>query len=161
AQMSGMFFGPMIAAILFALWWLFASRVRWRDRFLVLAVCFLGGFGMIKLGHSSLGIFALILDGVPVVTTVWTLWLLATRSWAWPARRWGLIVVVLAAWSSFLLLRFEGTTGSFIPSFAYRWSPTLEDRFLAERSESSNAKTVTSPSALTLVQKPGDWPGFR
>jgi outer membrane protein assembly factor BamB len=161
AQMYGMFFGPMIAAALFTLWWLFASRVRWRDRFLILAVCALGGVGMVKLGHSSMGLFALILDGVPVVTTVWTLWLLATRSWAWPARRWGLIGVILAAWGAFLLLRFEGTTGDFIPSFAYRWGPTIEDRFLAERLGTSNVKTVSSPSAESLVLKPGDWSGFR
>jgi outer membrane protein assembly factor BamB len=161
AQMYGMFFGPMIATALFAIWWLFASRVRWRDRFLVLVICGLGGFGMVKLGHSSLGFFALIIDGLPVVMTVWTLWLLATRSLAWPTRRWGLVGMILAAWGVFLFLRFEGTTGNFIPSFAYRWSPTIEDRFLAERSDASNAKTIAAPVAETLVQKPGDWPGFR
>jgi outer membrane protein assembly factor BamB len=67
---------------------------------------------------------------------------------------------IIVAWGAFLFLRFEGTTGDFIPSFAYRWSPTIEDRFLAERSGVPDAKTVATPSA-DMVLKSGDWPGFR
>jgi len=163
AQFYGMFFGPMIATALFALWWLLASRVRWRDRFLVLAMCALGGFGVIKLADSSLGSppMVLIVYGLPAVVTVWTLWLLATRSWQWSARCLGLICVIFAVCGVFLLLRFEGTTGDIIPKFAYRWSPTMEDRFLAERSGGLEAKEVVAPSAEPLLLKPGDWPGFR
>jgi outer membrane protein assembly factor BamB len=164
AQFYGMFFGPMIATLLFGLWWLFASRVRWRDRFLVLGVCVLGSFGVIKLAHSSLAgppPMVLIVYGLPAIITVWTLWLLATRSWAWPARCVGLSGAILGVCGVFLLLRFEGTTGDIIPKFTYRGSPTMEDRFLAERSGTLAAKTVPALSADTLMLKPGDWPGFR
>jgi outer membrane protein assembly factor BamB len=48
-----------------------------------------------------------------------------------------------------------------IPSFAYRWSPTMEDRFLDGRSSRMEARAVVAPSADLLLLKPGDWPGFR
>src|SRR5262245_45854826 len=42
-QLYGMMFGPMAGLAAFVLWWLFASRLRWVDRLLVLAVCVAAG----------------------------------------------------------------------------------------------------------------------
>ncbi len=43
AFMYAVFYGPMVAAVLVLLCWLFVSRVPWRDRLLILLMVVAGG----------------------------------------------------------------------------------------------------------------------
>jgi outer membrane protein assembly factor BamB len=176
-QFYGMFFGPMAAALLFVVWWLFASRIRWRDRFLVLLACAAVGAATWPFRHSSLSIFGLLIFALPIVMTTWALWLLVTPFLRWPIRLMGLLVVFLLTWSNFPLIRWEGVDGSMSSKFSFRWTPTAEERFLAdrqarnapeeqflaERSARKTGETAGSKSAAAgpAVLKPGDWPEFR
>src|SRR5256885_16140201 len=42
-QFMAMFYAPMVGLAAVAVWWVFASRVPWSDRFLTLGVCLLAG----------------------------------------------------------------------------------------------------------------------
>src|SRR5581483_10247492 len=115
--------GPMIGAALFAVWWLFGSRVRWADGFLGLLACAGVGAAAFRLCHPSVGMLVLIIYALPVVMTGWVVWLLATPFLRWSVRRAGLLLVFVLVWGYFGLVRLEGVDGSFSATFAYRWTP--------------------------------------
>jgi outer membrane protein assembly factor BamB len=156
------FWGPMVTTAAFLAWWLFASRLRWMDQLVILAACGVAGaatFPFFDPSFRSIGFFALFLFVLPWVATVWVGWLLVTPMLRWPARRLGLLVALLLAWGYFTLVRFEGADGSFASSFQFRWTPTAEDKLLAEL---ASRKPAVAPEAGLLVGlQPGDWPGFR
>jgi outer membrane protein assembly factor BamB len=158
-------FGSMILAVLFAIWWLFFSRVRWTERLFGLLACAVIGAIAHRYFHPKLqgtgldqALFTISFYVLPVVTTGWVLWLLIARSLSRPIRLAGLFVVFLLTWGYFTAVRLEGVTGGFSPEFSFKWQPTAEDRFLAERGGSNPTADV---AAKPLELQPGDWPGFR
>jgi len=150
-----MFWSPIVATLAVVGWWLFASRLPWADRLLGVLVCVAAGLTALRLSDSSMAIPFLMFT-LKWVTTAWVGWLLVTPFLSWPVRRWGLVVVLLLVWSFFPLLRFDGVDGSMKADFAWRWSPTAEQQFLAE-----SRGTPAAPDAEVLTLQPGDWPGFR
>ncbi|HLJ96044.1 MAG TPA: PQQ-binding-like beta-propeller repeat protein [Gemmataceae bacterium] len=157
-----MMWGPVLAVLALAVWWVLASRLRWTDRWLGLLACAAAGAAAYPFFNSGFGLFGVAIYALPVVTTAWVLWLVLTPLLRWPVRRVGLVVVFVLAWGYFTLLRFEGIDGNMSATFQYRWRPTAEQRFLAEiaakpRSEAS----ADRPAAEPLTLQPGDWPGFR
>jgi outer membrane protein assembly factor BamB len=166
AHFMGWFLGPVVGVAALAIWWLFASRVRWADRFLVVLVCLGAGAVTWFFCHPTFQLIGLVMYGLPTATTAWVLWLVATPFLSWPVRRAGLLVVLLVAWGWCALLRFEGTTGAFSAYFQFRWKPTAEEQFLAEVEAGKLGKsplTPTPPQGETekVVLQAGDWPGFR
>ena len=112
--------------------------------------------------HSTINIFGLIILILPTVMTAWVGWLLIASFLSWPIRRAGLLVVLVLAWGSFALLRFDGVTGSMKMTLSLRWSQTAEERFLAEhasRKKSAEVLALVGEKAPDL--NPGDWPAFR
>jgi outer membrane protein assembly factor BamB len=103
---------------------------------------------------------ALIAYALPVVTTAWVVWLVVTPFLRWPARRVGVLVVLLAAWGLFVLVRYEGVYGDMAPAFRFRWFLTPEEKYLADRAA---GKLRHAPAAKTPppALETDDWPGFR
>jgi outer membrane protein assembly factor BamB len=156
-QFLAKFYGPMVATLLIAVWWLFFSRLRWSDRVFLFGVFVGGGIAAAFVCHESFR-FALVMYALPVVTSAWVLWLLATPFLDWPVRRIGLVAVFLLAWGAATLLRMDGVDGSFSAEFQWRWGTTAEERFLAEyRAKSTPGQIVDEVVKL----EEGDWPGFR
>src|SRR5436189_254064 len=75
------------------------------------------------LSDPSFGMMGMMLYALPIVTSAWVLWLLATPCLYWTARRDGLLLVFVLAWGCFTLVRFEGTNGSISADMHFRWSP--------------------------------------
>jgi outer membrane protein assembly factor BamB len=159
-QFMGMFWGPMVGAALLAIWWLFFSRLPWADRFVVLLACTVIGAASYAGYHSTFGFFGLIIYALPTALTAWVGWLVLTPFLRWPVRRAGLIAVLVLAWGFFDLLRFEGVTGDFSAELAFRWTPTAEEKFLADERAGKLAGQDSSGGQPAMLQ-PGDWPGFR
>jgi outer membrane protein assembly factor BamB len=153
----GMFYGPIFGILTLAGWWFFASRVGWSDRWqlplaFLIAVILAG-----LLAHPSF-YMGLLLFGLPVVLTLSVGWLVLTLWLSWPIRRAGLLVLFVVGWGSCDLFRFDGIAGSMQSEISWRWSPTAEERFLAERGEATG---FVANQAVELTLQPGDWPGFR
>jgi outer membrane protein assembly factor BamB len=158
----GMFMGPMVAAVLLSIWWLFFSRLRWWERPLILFSCAAFGAGAYFLYHESVGAFGVIMFALPAVLTAWVGWLLVASFLSWPLRRAGLLVILLLAWGSFALVRFDGVTGSMKMDLSWRWSQTAEERFLAHRAtRQKSAEAQALAEEKTPDFNPGDWPAFR
>jgi outer membrane protein assembly factor BamB len=148
-----------LTILLFAVWWLAASRLGWAERLGLLGVAVFVGVGVAILADkSALGF--ILMPGLPLVLTVWTFGLLVMRNWRPQRRRLALAGALCVTWSAFLLVRTEGVAGDFQYVLRWRWIRTPEQEYLAERDRSGEANSpVAKRESLTLRQ--GDWPGFR
>jgi outer membrane protein assembly factor BamB len=162
-QFFGWMIGPLVGAVGLMAWWVFASRIRWADRWLGLVVFIAAGAATAFLSHSSFGIFGVMLYALPTVVTAWVIWLLVTPFLRWPVRRVGLLIVLILAWGCHTLVRNEGVDGSFSAAFRPRWTQTSEQQFLAEleAGKLGRAQAATASSAVPTNAGPDDWPGFR
>ena len=63
----------------------------------------------------------------------------------------------------FTLVRFDGVSGAFEAVIwnNWRWKPSAEDKFLAERNLNSVSKPVETGCQATASLQTGDWPCFR
>ena len=148
-----------LTTVLFAVWWLAASRVRWTERLLVLGTAAFAGAGTAALAHKSVGPF-LLLPGLPLVLTVWMLGLLVVRKWRPRQRALALMSLLCLSCGAFTLLRAEGMQGDGQLALRWRWSPTPEQLYLAEVAGKEETAARLAPQQGLRLQ-PGDWPGFR
>jgi outer membrane protein assembly factor BamB len=153
---------PALLILSYFIWWWASRRIPILDRLYGFALIVGSTALAIWLCHPSLGWFGMLSIGLPVVLTVWTLWLLLVKKTALSWSRLGGLVLVLVAWTPFLLIRNDGVNADLQGDTRWRWSPTAEDLFLAEKARSADATTPGSPAVeKALVLGPGDWPEFR
>jgi outer membrane protein assembly factor BamB len=148
-----------LLTLVFLVWWWANRRIGLADKLLGFAAAVLSGVAANFLYHQSMAQFGLIFFPWPVVLTAWAVWVALARNAPAGVRRLGLVVVPVLAWAPFALIRTEGIDGEQRSDVHWRWTPTAEDRFLAE-----NARSAGDPAApLPPVEQldPGDWPGFR
>jgi outer membrane protein assembly factor BamB len=143
----------------FLIWWLSRRSISWRDRLLAIALWIAGTFVAERLADKTLAsAFSMVLSSLPFVITGWVLWMWIARRRSAKVQRWGIAGVLLLSLGYFTLVRWDGLDANQFPHFNWRWSPTAEERFLAENGRASKA-AATAESQWTL--KPGDWPEFR
>lgn len=158
------FIAPMAATVLVIGWWLFASRLSWKDRMMVLAAFAVAALVTARVCKDTFPGTALLMYALPVVMTVWVGWLLVTYKASWPMRRLGLMGALVVAWTFFMLVRFDGIYGGMKPHFSWRLAPTAEERLLTELKEKPAEVQVPASAetaATKLVLAAGDWPAFR
>jgi outer membrane protein assembly factor BamB len=150
----------LLTTLLFLIWWLIASRTGRGERFAVASTFVATFVATALLADRSLGPFYLLVPGLPVVLTAWTLTLIAVRKRSQQRRRLALMGAICLSWSLFLLLRAEGMGGDGSLAIRGRWSRSVETDYLSQRPASPG----TAPAAATqqpLYLEPGDWPDFR
>jgi len=178
--------GELAGAFAIVVWWAFFSRARWFERVgaLVLMVAAiaatrptldpsvaLAGMGMLYFIYA-----------IPTLCLAFVVWAVATRRLPDRLRRATMVATILLAAASWALVRTSGVTGDFTSEFAFRWTPTPEQRLLAQPTETPAALppapvvanppaagavaiAAGSPKVLAPVTAPPttgpDWPGFR
>lgn len=161
-MMLSKMFAPIGGALLFVVWWLFFSRADWNDRWSLFGLWAMSGAAALMIFfHRSIGGMAMVMFAIPVVVTVWLIWLLVTPRLDWITRSLGLVIVFLGAWGYFAMLRFDGVYGDFDSQISYRWIDSDESKFMDERTKSKLSPKSADTPAATLVRSPGDWPAFR
>jgi outer membrane protein assembly factor BamB len=163
AQMFVVFL-TMLAAValltlLFTIWWLTNRRISRADRWACLGVAVICGVASEFLA-SKVGVMAWLLMSLPWVVTIWTGWLLLARPASPRTRRLGVMTLLVLTWSAFLLIRFEGLRGDGKAVMHWRWTPSAEDLYRAEREKRQAEPAIVLPVTELTVQ-PSDWPGFR
>src|SRR5262249_27941467 len=73
----------------------------------------------------------------------------------------GALAVVWLTWSAFTLVRIDGLTADLHGDLRWRWSPSAEDLFRAERAARGEGGETVPESAQPLSAGPGDWVAFR
>lgn len=118
------------------LWWTLFSRAPWADR--------LGGLALVigamavtpRLLHESVARgnmgYQFFLWAIPAVSLALVASAVAGRRLADGPRRALMAAAILIACGAFTLLRSKGVTGSGMPEFTWRWTPSAEERLLAQ-----------------------------
>ncbi len=149
-----------LGAVLFLGWWLFFSRLTWKDRLLVPAVVAAAGGIVYLIGAETVG-FSLMMTGVPWLLAAAAVWLLVSQSLSWPTQRVGLFAVIVLVFGYCALIRWDGMSGEFEETTNWRWVPTVEDQYAAHRATQGASIPASVTSESPVVLQPGDWPAFR
>jgi outer membrane protein assembly factor BamB len=155
----------LLANVTIAVWWLRNKSISRRDRLSGFIATAVGGIIAILVCDKSYNWLTLGLYSLPVVLTAGTLWLLLANRFSILPSRVGLALVVLATWGYFTLIRMDGVSGELKSAVHWRWIPSAEELFLAERQEKGgtgpDARSKRSTALQLLAIQPGDWPDFR
>ncbi len=149
--------------LLFLGWWFLQRGASRSDRWRAFGLVAAGAVVAALLADKTVGPF-LVVMGLPFVLMAWTVWLLLTKNSSRRLRWVGFCILTWACWGYFDLVRWNGLNGSQQTEAAWRWNPTAEQLFLAERATTNDAAANARPPAATaeqLVARPGDWTEFR
>src|SRR6187402_649209 len=141
--------GPLAGGVLIFLWWLLLSRARWTERLGVMAVLIAAGIAAYFVVHPSIrggfmGRMFPFFFGIPGLAFALVVWAVAARRLESRARYALLTAVVLVVCGLFVALRTDGILGG-VPQLAWRWTPTAEDRLLAQ----APAEPAAAPAPVT------------
>jgi outer membrane protein assembly factor BamB len=175
-----------VGALLLLIWWLLFSRAMWRERLAGLALLALALYATSWIVHPSIGTGAMgmlfYILAIPVVTIAFVAGAVAGRRRSVGTRRRLMAAAVIAACGGLALLRTGGFDGNFDNDFAWRWSPTPEDRLLAQvatepplapapmpaapppaapASAAAAAAPVPAVATTSVPATRAAWPGFR
>jgi outer membrane protein assembly factor BamB len=159
-------FGAVALLLLsFLIWWMTNRSLPMMERLAVIAAAILGGLvALLIFREPTVAAPAILFYAVPIIITAITGWLFITRRSSPAQRRLGLFVLPLLVWVASDLVRMDGFSGQNTPVFHWRWSPTGEAQFLAERVRFEQGKQQPDLSDATiepLAPSPHDWPRFR
>jgi outer membrane protein assembly factor BamB len=161
----GFLYAMASAAVLvlaYSIWWWANRRIPLSRRAFGFVLILGAGAIVEPFCHPSVGWFGVLFTGLPIVLTVWTLWLLVEkRIWfAW--FRLGSLAIVTLTWACFTLIRIDGIDSDLHADVHWRWTPSEEDLFLAERRNNIGAGSVSDGAHVWTPQLlPDDWTGFR
>lgn len=185
--------GSLVFVVAIFVWWLFFSRAPWRERLWIfgamvaaLAVSRLAAHPSIRTG--AMGMLHPML-AIPTVAVAFAAVVTLTSKLSARTRRAASVGAILASAGIWALVRTGGFTGDFRHDLHWRWSPTAEERLLAQaplkpampttppaaavtvapeakpaaKVEAPAAATApsTSPAAVEPPETPAIWPGFR
>ena len=145
----------LIGGVAILLWWMFFSRAPWLERVGAVLLMVIATLATYFLVHPSIagGMMGRMVFVIAVPITLgpaFVAWAVATRRLPDRVRRVTMVAVILAACGMWTLLRTDGITGEGDPQLAWRWTPTPEQRLLAQGQDAPNpvapAARVTEPS---------------
>jgi outer membrane protein assembly factor BamB len=149
--------GGLVGALSVLLWWVFFSRVPWSERLGAVLFMALALAATKRLLHPSIAsagqgnlfyIFA-----IPLLSLGFVVWAVAARRLEGGARFVSMIATLLLASGVWTLLRTSGVTGDGQSELAWRWSPTPEERLLAQ-----SGGVPATPPASAKAKAPSDLP---
>jgi outer membrane protein assembly factor BamB len=157
--MAGIAGGPLLL-----IWWLFFSRAAWVDRLggvlaIAVAMAVTWPFLDFSIATGAMGFIFPIL-AMPGICLAFVLWAVAAGHLPPVPRRASMAVAVLLACGVWALVRTGGFTGSFDNDLSWRWTPTAEERLLAQADEPLAAApapaVAPSPAPAAPAATPAD-----
>jgi outer membrane protein assembly factor BamB len=154
AAMYGMIAG-VLAGLVIVVWWLFFSRAARFERVGAIALMPVAVLATRRLAHPSIAnagmgmlfpIFA-----IPVLSLALLAWAAASRRLSTGPRLASMVASILLACGAFTLLRTGGITGDGDSDIHWRWTPTPEQRLLAQAGDE-----LTTPSPAPAAANPLD-----
>ena len=175
--------GSLAFFLVIIVWWVFFSRARWRERLGALALLAAAVIATWFLKHESMWLQWLFAYAVPVLSLAFVTWAVATRRLPDRVRHATMAATILIACGVWMLLRQDGINGDHNATFGWRWSPSAEERLLAQETNNTSTPSTTAPAtaatpaaaqptptasateapktAAPVAEARVDWPGFR
>jgi outer membrane protein assembly factor BamB len=147
--------GSVVCSVAIMVWWTFFSRATRIERWGGLTLTIVALFATSTLAHMSMstgamGMLVPIL-GLPLVAVAIVVGAQASRRLAEAPRRLAMGAAIVLACTPLLLVRTDGLTSTILGSdFHWRWTPTAEERLLAE----APALPMTPTTAAATVASP-------
>ncbi len=130
------------------LWWLFFSRAPWADRVGFILLAIVGVMATSQVVHESIagGMMGFLLYFYAVPVLCLALVVGAAIGSRFPAahRRWTMAAAILIACGAFVALRTDGML-AFASQFHLRWTPTPEERLLAQAADQKDPVPPATP----------------
>ena len=140
--------GGALIGVVILVWWLFFSRAPWLERIGATVLMVLGILVTYRVVHVSIatGMMGglLIMYGISALPTALVAGAVVGQRLSTAGRRTAIAIAILLACGVFTLLRTDGITG-IGSQFAWRWTPTAEERLLARSND--DPKPVAPPAA--------------
>jgi outer membrane protein assembly factor BamB len=158
------FLGGVIAALLIFLWWLFLSRARWSERLGAIALIVIAVLATYRVVDPSIagGMMGLMLPiyAIPVLAVALVAGVAAGGRRSTGLRWASMIVAIVIACATFTLLRTDGIRGEGGSQITWRWTPTAEERLLAQASDEPKPATpapapAEAPKEAVAPSAPG------
>lgn len=150
-----------LVVLLFSIWWLTNGTLRGRDRLAVFAALVLGAVAAAAASQKTLGTAGVLLFGLPLTFTVWIVCAALARRRSNAVFRWGTIVAILLAWTFVSLRRMDGISGDLKADVHWRWEPTVEETYLADRAKLAEKAPSPGEASGEVIAGDGDWTAFR
>ena len=141
------------------LWWLFFSRAPWLERLLPLVLIPVAVIAARRVVDPSIaggaqGNLIYVLS-IPLFSLALVLAAVTSRRWSSQPRRLAMVVTILLAGAVLTLIRTSGVGGGFGFALHWRWTPTPEQRLLAEVHDEP-APLASTPSAAATPSAPAE-----
>jgi outer membrane protein assembly factor BamB len=160
AALAGMF-GGLVGGLAIVVWWLFFSRALWSERVGAILLMIVAVVATKLLVHESIAKIGmgmlLYISSIPYLSLALVAWALVTRRLSDGARRVSLVAAIVLACAPWTLLRTAGIGGSG-SEFHWRWTPTPEQRLLAQADDEPLAPSGGGPKALPPPAAPAEIP---
>jgi outer membrane protein assembly factor BamB len=150
--------GGVAGGVVVLLWWLFFSRARWSERIaavvvMVIAVLVTSQFVHLSISNGLMGrmpyLFSLPLLCLGLVVSV-----TVGRHLSDGARRAVMVVSILLACAAMTLVRTDGVSGAGGAALRWRWTPTAEERLLAQTPEEPIASVPSGSPGASAAPAP-------
>jgi outer membrane protein assembly factor BamB len=139
-----------VAGIL--LWWLFFSRAPWSERLGAVGLIVVAVAGTRLLVDESIRTgamgFLFYVLAVPPLLLAFVAWAVAARNLPDRTRRLTMAATILLACGAWTLVRTGGFSGDFDHDFAWRWSPTPEERLIAAEKDEPPPPPAVAPQPV-------------
>jgi len=148
--------GGAFGGLVIVVWWLFFSRAPWIERVGALVLMPLAVLATWHVVHPSIATghmgAMLPLYSIPLLSLALVAWAAASRRLASGPRSAALVASILLACGVCTLVRTDGVRGEGASQLRWRWTPTAEERLLAQAGNEPLA--LASPPAAKAPVEP-------
>jgi hypothetical protein len=145
--------GGVFAGLVIVVWWLVFSRAPWSERLGTLVLMPVAVLATKLIVHPSIANagqgMMFYFFAIPVLSLALVAWAVASRRLSSGFRRASMVASILLACGVFTLLRSGGITGEGQPDLHWRWTPTPEQRLLAQAGDEPVLPTSAPAAAKT------------
>jgi len=151
--------GGVVGGLAIIVWWVFFSRALWSERVGAIILMIVAVPATKLVVHESIARIGmgmlLYISSIPYLSLALVAWAVATRRLTDGARRVSLVAAIVLACAPWTLLRTAGI-GSAGSEFHWRWTPTPEQRLLAQANDEparGGPKALPPPAAPAEIPK--------
>jgi outer membrane protein assembly factor BamB len=141
--------GGLVGGVLVFAWWLLFSRARWFERLGAVAISAVALFVTSRFLHPSIAggdgrLFPIL--AIPALGLAFVAWAVASHRLSDRLRRVSMVATILIASGAWTLVRIGGIRGDGASELHWRWTPSPEERLLAQDGQ----PPVTRASGTTV-----------